>query len=180
MTPHNPFRAKAIAWRTKANAGAAPTSHDVGMTNAFPLGGGFGRGGRRTEQRLDATIAKAARSVHATQQAERFEQLADAFDAGTVDRQGRAIRAGDFSRRWKQAGVTLRRTQRIEAAKALVARLGRDRVSPEIWADACGYLRGSARALVISEFESSLRSASNSNSPEFQDSFPPQPDRTHE
>jgi len=77
----NPFAEKAARARQEFERLIRPTAHDVGMAESFPLGAGFGREGGG--KKIDAAIDRAVEAQRALRDAEHYEALAKAFDAGT-------------------------------------------------------------------------------------------------
>ena len=144
----NPFRQKALKARSAASRSRG-SAHDKAMEQSFPLGGGFGRkGGAR---RLESTISRATAAIEAESRAKWLEAQANAFDAGEINAQGRSMDASAWERSDKRQSAKERRETRIATARAAIEGKARHEVSAEVWADAHGYLAGSARALVISE-----------------------------
>ncbi|MBX6421913.1 MAG: hypothetical protein IRZ06_13035, partial [Nevskia sp.] len=80
VRPENPFAEKAARARQEYERLTRPTAHDVGMANSFPLGAGFGREGGG--KKIDAAIDRAVEAQRALRDAEHYEALAKAFDAG--------------------------------------------------------------------------------------------------
>ena len=89
----NPFREKATRARTEANRLNGTDARDAAMARSFPLGAGYGHGSVRSrERRMDARIDRAVSAVKARELAEYLEAQADAYDAGRINTQGRAVR----------------------------------------------------------------------------------------
>lgn len=146
----NPFRERAQRARVEADALHAPTAHERGMADAFPLGPGFGRGsGSRRAKRIDASVARATRASQAERDARWLEAQAAAYDAGEINAQGRAMNAAAKVRSDKRAAAKAQREVRIAEARAIRDSLPRHEVPPDVWATSHGYLAGPARDLCI-------------------------------
>lgn len=153
----NPFRAKALAARARYERLTGTTTHDRAMTDAFPLGGGFGR--RGGERRLERTIDRAVEAGQALRNARHYEALAAAFEAGTVNAQGRHITPESVERSKRRQVTADRRQAKIAEAKAAIAGKAPCDVPAEVWATAFGYLAGRSRDLVMYEHNERRREA---------------------
>lgn len=152
----NPFTEKAKRARAEYERLSKPTAFETGMAESFPLGAGYGRG-RVSEKRIDGSIDRAVKAEQMRKEAEHFEALALAFDQGKVNAQGRYMTKAALERSAKREKQTAVRSARIESAKLAVEGKNPWEVSAEVWADSLGYLRGSARELVISDHAAMMR-----------------------
>ena len=155
--PGNPFADKAIHARTLADRLNAPTAHERGMAQSFPLGAGFGRPGGA--KRIDASVNRAGRAVEAEKRARYLEAQAAAFDAGTIDAQGRRRSPASDARSDKAAAYRDKRQTRIEAAKTDRGDKPKWEVPGSIWADSTGNLGGGARQLILGEHREAVEKA---------------------
>ena len=149
QSTYNPFRNKATRARAVADRYNRPTAHDAAMAQAFPLGAGYGRKG--ADKRIEATITRAGKAIEAARRAAYLEAQADAFDAGTINAQGRRMSAAAWERSDKRADYQERKAARIAAARAACEGKRKHEIPAETWADAWGYLGGPARAMIIAE-----------------------------
>ena len=93
--PGNPFAEKAIRYMKKHLALNRPTARDEAMKNSFPLGGGFGHGSMRSrEKSIDASVRRAGEAVRVRNNAVYWTALAEAYDRGEVNAQGRSVNSG--------------------------------------------------------------------------------------
>lgn len=92
--PGNPFAEKAIRYHQHYLKLNKPTAREDAMKNAFPLGAGFGHGSMRSRERsMDSSLRRASDAVRAKQNSDYYIALAEAFDRGDVNAQGRAVKS---------------------------------------------------------------------------------------
>lgn len=159
----NPFRSKADSYRATYNRLSAPTAHESAMASSFPLGGGYGRSGG--ERRIGARITRATKAIDALRNAEHYEALAAAFDAGRVNAQGRRINAASKARSEKREAYQQSREERITAARA--EREGKEawEVTAEVYAASAGILGGAPLAFARHEHAEKVREALEAGKP---------------
>lgn len=98
-------------------------------------------------------------AVEAGKTAAFLEARAAAFDAGTVNAQGRSLSPGSTARRERRQQSQGRREDRIAAARAARAGQSAWAVTRAVYADATGQLAGSGRRLVEADHEEAVRAA---------------------
>ncbi len=82
----NPFRARLQRAEAEYASLTRSTAREQAMGQSFPLGAGFGSG-----RSADASIDRAVRAEKVRKEANRLKALAEAFDRGEVNWQGRPI-----------------------------------------------------------------------------------------
>ena len=95
------MEARARELRAKANSLSTASSDPLNKGNAFPMGVGFTRESKRSNQRIDASVRRAGEAVAAYKSAEAAEKAVDAMLAGkgtTADRQNQLVKRENAQR----------------------------------------------------------------------------------
>ncbi|MBX6420186.1 MAG: hypothetical protein IRZ06_04135, partial [Nevskia sp.] len=110
-------------------------------------------------KKIDAAIDRAVEAQRALRDAEHYEALAKAFDAGEIDAQGRSLLPEAVARRETRERHQESREERIAKAQEIVRGRPAWQVPRSVWADATGNLGGQARQLVEHDHREAVKAA---------------------